>query len=80
MVRFEGAVWRGKGLPGCTRVSGLCTAPIGRSGGMVDAAVSKTVGGYSPCRFESGLRHQLNRIVDWLLGYPGSLRRCGTGP
>ncbi len=29
-----------------------------RSGGMVDAAVSKTVGGQPPCRFESDLRHQ----------------------
>ena len=28
-----------------------------RSGGMVDAAVSKTVGGQLPCRFESDLRH-----------------------
>ena len=28
-----------------------------RSGGMVDAAVSKTVGGQPPCRFESDLRH-----------------------
>ena len=28
-----------------------------RSGGTVDAAVSKTVGSYIPCRFESGLRH-----------------------
>ncbi len=29
-----------------------------RSGGMVDAAVSKTVGGQLPCRFESDLRHK----------------------
>ena len=28
-----------------------------RSGGMVDAAVSKTVGGQPSCRFESDLRH-----------------------
>ena len=33
--------------------------PKSRSGGMVDAAVSKTVGAQSPCQFESGLRHQL---------------------
>ncbi len=26
---------------------------------MVDAAVSKTVGGQPPCRFESDLRHEL---------------------
>ena len=30
----------------------------GRSGGMVDAAVSKTVGRQLPCRFDSDLRHQ----------------------
>ena len=30
---------------------------MSRSGGMVDAAVSKTVGGQPPCRFESDLRH-----------------------
>ncbi len=29
-----------------------------RSGGMVDAAVSKTVGRQLSCRFESDLRHQ----------------------
>ena len=29
-----------------------------RSGGMVDAAVSKTVGAKTPCRFDSGLRHR----------------------
>ena len=29
-----------------------------RSGGKVDATVSKTVGGQPPCRFESDLRHQ----------------------
>jgi hypothetical protein len=28
-----------------------------RSGGKVDATVSKTVGGQPPCRFESDLRH-----------------------
>lgn len=33
----------------------------GRSGGTVDAAVSKTVGGQPPCRFESDLRHQCCR-------------------
>ena len=32
-----------------------------RSGGMVDAAVSKTVEGQLSCRFESDLRHQLWR-------------------
>jgi hypothetical protein len=31
---------------------------VRRSGGKVDAAVSKTVGGQPPCRFESDLRHQ----------------------
>ena len=31
---------------------------VRRSGGMVDATVSKTVGGQPPCRFESDLRHQ----------------------
>ncbi len=34
------------------------TGNTSRSGGMVDAAVSKTVGGRPPCRFESDLRHQ----------------------
>ena len=32
--------------------------PVRRSGGKVDATVSKTVGGQPPCRFESDLRHQ----------------------
>ena len=31
---------------------------VRRSGGKVDATVSKTVGGQPPCRFESDLRHQ----------------------
>jgi hypothetical protein len=30
---------------------------VRRSGGKVDATVSKTVGGQPPCRFESDLRH-----------------------
>ena len=29
---------------------------------LVDATVSKTVGGKLPCRFESGLRHQISRV------------------
>ena len=35
---------------------------VRRSGGMVDATVSKTVGGQLPCRFESDLRHQRLKI------------------
>ncbi len=52
-----------------------------RSGGTVDAAVSKTVGSYIPCRFESGLRHH-----PWSferLGSTGERRRqerTGRGP
>jgi hypothetical protein len=34
------------------------TCTFGRSGGMVDAAVSKTVEGQLSCRFDSDLRHQ----------------------
>ena len=39
----------------------------GRSGGMVDAAVSKTVGGQPPCRFESDLRHHDSQLLEVLL-------------
>ena len=43
-----------------------------RSGGMVDAAVSKTVGGQPPCRFESDLRHHglnLTRLQKKSMGF-----------
>ena len=36
---------------------------MSRSGGMVDAAVSKTVAFYRACRFESDLRHHIKRII-----------------
>ena len=41
-------------------ILGLGTTPnkSSRSGGMVDAAVSKTVEGQLSCRFESDLRHK----------------------
>ena len=38
-----------------------------RSGGMVDAAVSKTVEGQLSCRFESDLRHH-DRIAELCSG------------
>ena len=37
------------------------SAKLSRSGGMVDATVSKTVEGQLSCRFESDLRHQLEK-------------------
>ncbi len=40
---------------------------------MVDAAVSKTVGAQSPCRFESGLRHQGKFTMRFV--YPAQLER-----
>ena len=54
----------------------------GRSGGMVDAAVSKTVGGQLPCRFESDLRHQSRRLQEVSEGHgvDGSMaRETSTG-
>ena len=56
-----------------------------RSGGMVDAAVSKTVGGQPPCRFESDLRHHglnLTGLQQKSMGFVdvnAGLCRGGTG-
>ena len=40
---------------------------------MVDAAVSKTVGSYIPCRFDSDLRHDVKPTIDAPLEIPGAL-------
>ena len=45
---------------------------LGRSGGTVDAAVSKTVGSYIPCEFDSHLRHHV-------LGAMGAARLDAAG-
>ena len=41
---------------------------------MVDAAVSKTVGSYIPCRFDSDLRHDVNHITKGRMEFP--IRPC----
>ena len=59
----------------------VATIGVRRSGGTVDAAVSKTVGVRAPCRFESGLRHhpsaglRTGPLRDWghTLSMPGSV-------
>ena len=64
MRALTGVGWMGYDGSGC--------GCLGRSGGTVDAAVSKTVGSYIPCEFDSHLRHHV-------LGAMGGSAGCGWG-